>query len=138
VVGAPRWRFLAAPRERKVVAYGQLENTWPVYNVTLHDGAVCVAAGRHAELDGGISLWGLDPATGHVRWKTILHTPPTRHAAGSKALRGDRTLIREVASATPLNGGLASEDGRLFLVSPVLKSGSSNSKWGYFEIWLCS
>jgi outer membrane protein assembly factor BamB len=134
VTGVPRWRFLAAPRERKVVAYGQLENTWPVYNVVLHEDAVCAAAGRHAELDGGIFLWGLNPATGAVKWKATLHTPPAKYPAGAKPPRNDRTLMREVASVTPLNGGLASEEGRLMLVSPLLKkSGSSNSKWGYFE-----
>ncbi len=132
--GSPLWRFLAAPRQRMIVAYAQAESAWPVYNVVLHDGAVCVAAGRHAELDGGLYIWGLDPVGGKIRWRTTLHTPPARYAAGSKAVRGDRALSREVVSVTPLNGGLEAKDGQLTLVSPILKkSGSSNSKWGYFE-----
>jgi len=132
--GERHWRFLAAPCERKIVSYGQLESTWPIYNVVYHDGAVCLAAGRHAELDGGIFLWGLSPESGEIRWKTNLHTPAAHYPAGAKSTRNDRTLKREVASVTPLNGGLAIDGHDLVLVSPILKkSGSSNSRWGYFE-----
>jgi outer membrane protein assembly factor BamB len=132
--GVPQWRFLAAPCERKVVAYGQVENVWPIYNVVVHDGAVCVAAGRHAELDGGIWLWGLDPATGKPRWNARLHTAPAKYAKGTKAAKGDRNTVREVASRTPLNGGLAVEDGALKLRSPLLNAaGSRATKIGYFQ-----
>ncbi len=65
--GAMVWRFRAAPRRRRVVAFGRLESAWPVHgSVLVQDGVAYFAAGRSSFLDGGISLFGLDPATGEV------------------------------------------------------------------------
>ncbi len=59
------WRFRAAPEDRRVVAYGQLESAWPVHgNVLVQDGAAYFVAGRSIFLDGGMYLYRLDPATG--------------------------------------------------------------------------
>ena len=59
------WRFRAAPEDRRVVAYGQLESVWPVHgNVLVQDNTVYFAAGRSSYLDGGIYLYRLDPKTG--------------------------------------------------------------------------
>jgi len=64
--GALVWRFRAAPEDRRVVAYGQLESVWPVHgSVLVEDGVVYVAAGRSSYLDGGIHLHRLDLATGN-------------------------------------------------------------------------
>ncbi|MFP4058698.1 MAG: PQQ-binding-like beta-propeller repeat protein [Candidatus Brocadiia bacterium] len=63
--GQVAWRFRAAPQDRRVVAYGQVESTWPVHgSVLVADGAVAFAAGRSSYLDGGIFLHRLDPRTG--------------------------------------------------------------------------
>ena len=68
--GALVWRFRAAPEERRIVAYEQVESAWPVPGSVLHnDGVVYFAAGRSSFLDGGIYLYGLDARTG-----TIVHT----------------------------------------------------------------
>jgi len=59
------WRFRAAPEDRRVVAYGQLESVWPVHgNVLVQNDTVYFAAGRSSYLDGGIYLYRLDPKTG--------------------------------------------------------------------------
>jgi hypothetical protein len=59
------WRFRAAPEERRVVAYDQLESVWPVHgSVLVQDDVAYFAAGRSSFLDGGIYLYRLDPATG--------------------------------------------------------------------------
>ena len=69
--GALVWRFLAAPEDRRVVAYDQLESTWPVHgNILVENGVAYFAAGRSGYLDGGIALYGLDPKTGKVRCET--------------------------------------------------------------------
>jgi outer membrane protein assembly factor BamB len=61
------WRFRAAPEDRRIVAYNQLESVWPVHgNILVHEGAAYFAAGRSSYIDGGIALWKLDPATGKV------------------------------------------------------------------------
>ena len=131
--GRPHWRFLAAPARRNVVAYGQLESAWPVYNVVAHRGAICVAAGRHMELDGGLYVWGLDPQSGAVKWQTRLHTPPRVVPPGQKSPRDERAFMLEVAKRGALNGGLIVDDGRLRLRSPYFdKRGSAPSGTGYF------
>ncbi|NOZ19646.1 MAG: PQQ-binding-like beta-propeller repeat protein [Planctomycetes bacterium] len=63
--GALIWRFRAAPDDRRIVAYDQVESVWPVHGSTLvENGAVYVAAGRSSYLDGGVFLAKLDLATG--------------------------------------------------------------------------
>jgi outer membrane protein assembly factor BamB len=82
--GAPRWSFLAAPSERRIVVDGELESSWPVYGLMLHDGLLRASAGLHPELGGGIALWGLDPATGQPRWKRTLRRESVRLPAGER------------------------------------------------------
>jgi outer membrane protein assembly factor BamB len=61
------WRFLAAPADVRTVANDRLESVWPVHGsvLVLGDVAYC-SAGRSTWLDGGIRLYGLDPATGKI------------------------------------------------------------------------
>ena len=73
--GALAWRFRAAPEDRRTVAYDQVESVWPAHGSVLVDGGVAyVAAGRSTYLDGGIALYGLDPATGKVVCQTRLRS----------------------------------------------------------------
>ncbi|MCL4678149.1 MAG: PQQ-binding-like beta-propeller repeat protein [Alphaproteobacteria bacterium] len=76
--GALVWRFRAAPAERFVGVYGQLESIWPVHGAVLvQNDTVYATAGRSTYLDGGIVLYRLDPATGHELSKsTIYHLDP--------------------------------------------------------------
>jgi len=61
------WRFRAAPLERRIVAYGQLESTWPVHgSVLVHEGEVYFAAGRSSFVDGGVFLYRLEAASGRL------------------------------------------------------------------------
>ena len=75
--GTPRWRFLAARNNDKVVVNGQLESRWPVYNTVLHNGHLYAVAGRHVELDGGLVSWALDPTTGAIQGRAELIQPLT-------------------------------------------------------------
>ena len=68
--GREVWRFLAAPDDLRIVAFGQLESTWPVAgSVLVQDGLVYFAAGRHSEVDGGVVVYALDPQSGKLVWK---------------------------------------------------------------------
>jgi outer membrane protein assembly factor BamB len=69
--GELMWRFLAAPVDMRVVAEDRLESIWPVHGsvLILNDVAYC-SAGRSTWLDGGIDLYGLDPATGKILYRT--------------------------------------------------------------------
>jgi len=82
--GTLAWRFLAAPYERKIVVDNQLESSWPVYGVVLHEGLLCFSAGLHPEAGGGIYVYGVDPRTGDLKWKKILRKPPVRVVPGEK------------------------------------------------------
>ena len=65
--GALAWRFLAAPYDRRIMAWEQLESVWPVHgSILIRDGVAYVLAGRSMFLDGGLTLYRLDPMTGEV------------------------------------------------------------------------
>ena len=74
--GKLAWRFRAAPEDRRVGAFGQLESAWPVQgSVLVQNGVVYFAAGRSSFLDGGIYLHGLDPATGKTLYEARVEGP---------------------------------------------------------------
>ena len=63
--GALVWRFRAAPEDRRLMAYEQLESVWPVHgSVLLKGGKVYFVAGRSNFLDGGLRWFALDALTG--------------------------------------------------------------------------
>ncbi|UCF15607.1 MAG: PQQ-binding-like beta-propeller repeat protein [Phycisphaerales bacterium] len=72
------WRFRAAPDDRRIVAYGQLESAWPVPgSVLAHDGTAYCSAGRSSYLDGSIRLLRLNAKTGELLSETIIdHRDP--------------------------------------------------------------
>ena len=68
------WRFQAAPEDRLVGAYGQLESVWPVHgSVLVQNDTLYVTAGRSSYMDGGIVLYRIDPATGKQLSRTMLY-----------------------------------------------------------------
>ena len=70
------WQFRAAPREQRVVAFGQLESSWPVHgSVLVKDKVAYVAAGRSSFLQEGIHLYGLGPESGKVLYHTCIQGP---------------------------------------------------------------
>jgi len=61
------WKFRAAPHQRLIQSYGQLESAWPLHgSVLIMDDLAYVAAGRSTYLDGGLYLYAIQPATGKV------------------------------------------------------------------------
>lgn len=74
--GQLAWRRRAAPRERLLGAFDQLESAWPVNgSILVKDDVAYLAAGRSSYLDGGIYLSALDPITGKVLSKQVLYSP---------------------------------------------------------------
>lgn len=74
--GALAWRFLAAPEDRRIACLDRIESAWPVHgSVLVHEGIAYAAAGRSTYLDGGLWLWGLDPATGRILHRGRLEGP---------------------------------------------------------------
>ena len=74
--GELAWRFRAAPKDRRIVAFDQIESPWPVPgNVLVVDDVAYVCAGRSTFLDGGVYLYGLDPRTGEPLHQTCAEGP---------------------------------------------------------------
>jgi len=82
------WRLRAAPEDRRVVAFDQVESIWPVHgSVLVVDGVAYLAAGRSSHLDGGIRVLAVDPATGEIfREETLSTTPAASQKSGGGAL----------------------------------------------------
>jgi len=73
--GALVWRFRDLP-ERLICAFDRLESAWPIHgSVLVKNGTVYFCAGRSSYLDGGIFLYGLDPASGVLRHQRRLYGP---------------------------------------------------------------
>ena len=163
--GALAWRFQAAPRQRRVVAFGELESAWPVHgSVLVQNDVAYVAAGRSTYLDGGICLCALEPATGRLLHEDRLEGPYpdiakpegtawNMEGATSDVLVGDGQFIylrqvkwdgRLTRQATPLItepgrnvGGGAKQVGRhLYSTSDLLDdAGFNRVYWMYSDTW---
>ncbi len=98
--GKEAWRFHAAPQNLKTVALDQVESLWPVHgNVLVHKGIAYFAAGRSSWLDGGIMLYGLDPATGKVVHQSPLRSSHPKLHEGKDETAG-KYATRFVQNAT--------------------------------------
>ena len=94
------WRLHAAPREERIVAYGQVESPWPIAgSVLVADDVAYFAAGRHALADGGILVFAVTPANGHVRWVRRLESISPIHG---RKYRTDPNDPRPAATHTTL------------------------------------
>ena len=68
------WKYRAAPADRRLLAFGQLESVWPVHgSVLVEDDVVSFVAGRSIFLDGGLQFVKLDAATGEVLFEDTLN-----------------------------------------------------------------
>ena len=101
------WRFLAAPVDRRVGYFDQIESAWPVHgSVLVDDGVAYFTAGRSTYLDGGIRVYGLDPATGKILHKGLLEGP-------HRDVDGERDLAFFILGAN--SDVLVSEGGFLYM-----------------------
>ncbi|MBL7224167.1 MAG: PQQ-binding-like beta-propeller repeat protein, partial [Candidatus Brocadiae bacterium] len=157
--GALVWRFLAAPADRRIGHFDQIESTWPVSgSVLVRDGVAYVAAGRSTYLDGGIRLYGLDPATGRIVHQGLLEGPHPNIAgkrdvafyitganADVLAAEGDRIFMRqkaltpqlqEVKPAVLSSKGEADVGLHVFSTSGLLDGSWYNRTfWMYSKRW---
>ncbi len=67
------WRFLAAPMDRRIMSYEQIESLWPVHgSVLVRDGIAHFVAGRSIFVDGGMRLYRIDARSGEMISQTVL------------------------------------------------------------------
>jgi hypothetical protein len=85
------WRFLAAPADVRTVAFDRVESLWPVHgSVLLLGGVAYCSAGRSTWIDGGIDLYGLDPATGKILSRAHFESQHPRFQEGKELAREDQ------------------------------------------------
>jgi outer membrane protein assembly factor BamB len=111
------WRFLAAPADRRIACFDQIESAWPVHgSVLVENGIAYFTAGRSTYLDGGIRVYGLDPATGNILHKGLLKGP-------HRDVKKDRDLAFFTLGAN--SDVLVSEGGYIYMrqkkMTPNLK-----------------
>jgi hypothetical protein len=80
----------------------QEESAWPVFGGALDAGKLYVSAGRHAELDGGVRFYCLDPASGQMKWHvkylcglTSHDDPPRSTEERNKRIINDLVEVRD-------------------------------------------
>jgi hypothetical protein len=133
------WRFFAAPRRERVIAFGQLESPWPLHGcVLVDDDGVWAIAGRHNDLDGGLWWWNLDPLTGEARSNGRLGRDDLRSTTGGGGATDSKDGTVPNGSTTP-----AVSDGEVVLLAGVwlkkesgklviwdgLKSSGEHERW---------
>jgi outer membrane protein assembly factor BamB len=71
--GQLMWRFRAAPQQRRMTSFEQLESVWPVSgSVLVQEDTVYCIAGRSMFLDGGLRLVKLSAVTGELVGERVL------------------------------------------------------------------
>jgi outer membrane protein assembly factor BamB len=79
------WRRRVARGERRVVAFGRVESSWPAHGTVLVvNGVAYAAAGRSTHLDGGIRICALEPRTGRLLKERMLSS--ARDATGKRTM----------------------------------------------------
>jgi len=67
------WRFRAAPEEKRIMVFGQLESPWPVPgNILIFKNTAYFVSGRTSGTDGGLTIYALDIYTGKINWQKKL------------------------------------------------------------------
>ena len=113
------WRFRAAPEDRRITAFGQLESTWPVHgSVLVHRDIAYFAAGRSSELDGGVRVYAAEPRTGKILWQTRPPNLMDEILAGKilpsyAAIRINDVLIAEGSNVNMRVTGFNAKTGKL-------------------------
>ncbi|MCD6393828.1 MAG: PQQ-binding-like beta-propeller repeat protein [Planctomycetes bacterium] len=97
--GVLAWRFRAAPVDRRMMAWEQLESAWPVHgSILVREGVLYCTAGRNMYIDGGIRFLRLDATTGKLLSETIMDdkdpvTGDDMHIAYLKKTQGNNMPV---------------------------------------------
>ncbi|MFO8013272.1 MAG: PQQ-binding-like beta-propeller repeat protein [Phycisphaerae bacterium] len=103
--GKLAWTFRAAPTDRKLMSFGQLESVWPVHgSVLVEDGKLYAVAGRSMFLDGGLRMVIVDPETGRLIAENVMD----RRVPGAEKQLDDLIMGKHMPVAMP---DILSSDG---------------------------
>jgi len=106
------WRFRAAPIDRRLAAFEQIESVWPVHgSVLVEQGVATVVAGRSCFLDGGLRYLRLDVRTGQKLTENVLD------GVDPETGRDLQDRLRTLQMPVGLNDILSSDGRNVFLRS---------------------
>ncbi|HUT12950.1 MAG TPA: PQQ-binding-like beta-propeller repeat protein [Thermoguttaceae bacterium] len=98
--GALSWRFRDLP-DKMICAFDQLESAWPVHgSVLITNDTAYFCAGRSSYLDGGLFIYGLDPATGKIRYQRQFYGPYADDGFPAFVEEGDRSETEVILGTT--------------------------------------
>lgn len=102
------WRFMAAPNDRRMLDYAQMESSWPVVGGVLLEGGIAyVVAGRSTEVDEGLFIHAFDPRTGQPTWSRRRPLPATEKVANWNIYRGTSDILASDGAAISIGGSAA-------------------------------
>ena len=104
--GKLAWKFRAAPSDRKVMSFGQLESVWPLAgSVLIRDDKLYTVAGRSMFLDGGLRMVILNAQTGELISENVMD----RKVPGTDKQIDDLLMGKHLPVAMP---DILSSDGK--------------------------
>jgi outer membrane protein assembly factor BamB len=96
--GKLAWKFRAAPGDRQLVSYGQVESVWPLAgSVLIQDGKLYCVAGRSMFIDGGLRMILLKPETGELLGENVMD----RRVPGAEKQLDDLLMGKHLPVAMP-------------------------------------
>jgi len=128
--GKQLWRFRAAPTERRIPIYGELQSTWPAASGVLVDKGIAFVAAGLANYDG-THVYALDAASGKIRWQNNQSGDLDPESHAGVGVQG-HMLIHE--GKLYLAGGNAVSPGIFDLESGDCLNGHSVGRRGGFLI----
>jgi outer membrane protein assembly factor BamB len=108
-----------APVERRVLMFGKLMSTWPVFSVLADEGRVYAVAGQWRM--SGSKAFAMDAATGEILWSRAFEpyvTQFTEYPLEHYSFGGNLTLIKGKLWAAASDGTVIAtlRDGRIVAV----------------------
>jgi outer membrane protein assembly factor BamB len=130
--GELAWRIRAAPRERRMVAYGQVESVWPtVGSVLVHEGMAYASAGRTSESDGGVAILAIHPETGKQVWGMCMAPGP--QLLNDVLTIRDRTVAWWTVRMSPVTGGTRESEPPATLPKNLTQTGILDGAWTQYK-----
>jgi len=98
--GALAWRFRDLP-DKMICAFDQIESAWPVHgSVLVKNDTAYFCAGRSSYIDGGLFIYGLDPATGEIRYQRQFYGPYADDGFPAFVKEGNRSETEVILGTT--------------------------------------
>jgi len=111
--GVFSWRFRDLP-DTMMCAFDQLESAWPVHgSVLIKNDTAYFCAGRSSYLDGGLFIYGLDPATGQIRHQRQFYGPYADDGFPAFVREGNRSETEVILGTT--SDIMSSEENTLYI-----------------------